>query len=545
MMIKSKVLIIILIFLLAFSLRLIFAPSHNIASDPFEILTAAKTLNETGKYLVPSVGSADLDIHYRFAGWPVGFPLMLSVIFKFFGYSEIIARVFTIFLSSLVIIFVAVITNLFFSDKTTYLASFLVAIHPLLLAFNGRIFTNNPASLFLIASITFLLLSVVDKSNELNFVEPSLILKNRKRLLYFLLSFLLLGFLLTIRDTYIIFVPVYLYILYKSNFFYLLFKFNNKGLKTILKLSLLACMLSIIGYLPSIYYNYLNYGTILTSTHRQSGFSLSINYLLFGSGSEMGLPGGVVMLVAGFLYTFPTISLFFVDRFTKKLIFFLVITILIFLPLIFINGSYPVASSDAAPRYLLPLIPFTSILIAYSLMTFSRKLRTSYLIFIFFVIFCWHLFLIYPMPIFFKISSKVAYTAQYAPVYNIYSYENYPNHSNAMVGWVKGNTPLDSVIISPSRLYHFYYYAKRDVIGISNVTGDVLKELVETRPVFLVEDHEATYNPSRVNGVKEMIENANLKYSVVGEVGLFSPRLGHTKMNIYKITHSPQERMNY
>ena len=165
--ITHKILIIILICVLGFSLRLIFAPGENQAADPFEIITAAKTLSETGRYLVPTIGSADLQTHYRFAGWPVGFPLMLSFVFKFLGYSEFIARLFTILLSSFSIAFVIIIANLFFRDKVAYLAGFLMAIHPLLVAFNGRIFTNNPALLFLMASLTFLLLGIIERGREL------------------------------------------------------------------------------------------------------------------------------------------------------------------------------------------------------------------------------------------------------------------------------------------------------------------------------------------------------------------------------------------
>ena len=193
---KPKILIILFIFVLGFVLRVGFAPKENIAADSFSILSSAHTLAETGKYLLPDMGFADLKIRYTtLTGWPVGFPLMLSLIFRFFGYSEYLARLFTIFLASLGIIFVAIIANLFFREKVTYTACFFMAIHPLLVAFNGRIFTNNPALVFFISSIAFMLLSVIERGGELRFVDPSLILTNKKRFLSFLMSFLLLGFL--------------------------------------------------------------------------------------------------------------------------------------------------------------------------------------------------------------------------------------------------------------------------------------------------------------------------------------------------------------
>jgi len=245
--------IILLIFVLGFSLRLIFAPVENLSADPFEVLTSAKTLAETGQYLVPSVGSADLKIRYISPPWPVGFPLMLSIIFKFVGYSEFIARLFTIFLASLSIVFVILIANLFFPKKEAYFSGIIMAINPLLVAFNSRIFTTNPAVLFLIASIAFLLLSVIDRDKELRFVDPSLILSKKSRLLSFLMAFLSLGYLLTIRDTAVMFLLVHLYVFSKASFFKL--NFVRERLKVIAKLFLMAVIAFMLAFLPSVYYN--------------------------------------------------------------------------------------------------------------------------------------------------------------------------------------------------------------------------------------------------------------------------------------------------
>ena len=76
----------------------------------------------------------------------------------------------------------------------------------------------------------------------------------------------------------------------------------------------------------------------------------------------------------------------------------------------------------------------------------------------------------------------------------------------------------------------------RDVVTYPNITADVLKKLTNNRPVFLVEDHEATYNPERINEIKNIIKSIDLNYYAVGEVKLFSPHVGHTKMHIYRVT---------
>ena len=531
-----KVLIISVIFVSGLFLRLVFAPGENRTADPFEVLAAAKTLAETGRYLVPTLGSSDLKTHYTFAGWPVGFPLMLFINAKIFGQSEVVARLFTISLSSLTIVFVIVIANLFFGSKVGYLAGCLMAIHPLLVAFSGRIFTNNPALLFLFASTTFLLLSVIEKDRELKFVDLSAIPKSQKRLFSFLMSFLLLGYLLTIRDTMAMFLPVYLYVFYKSGLFRV--SSNRPRLKVLLKLFLMAGIVFIVGYLPSIYFNYQNYGTIIASAHYQWGVRLNLGYLLFGRGSSLRLPGAVVILLSGLIYCFPLISLFFVREFTKKNAFFITIFVLMFLPILIINGSFHVSSTGAAPRYMLPLIPLVCILTANSLMNLSKHLGAFWRAGLFVVIAGWLLFLTYPIPVLFRLSPKFAYAAHYAPAYQIYPFENYPSHVNAVAKWVKDFTPENSVIIvSPSNPYHFYYYAGRDIITHPNITAGILKDLIDKRPIFLAEDHEATYNPVKIDKIKTLIKAAGLSYSVAGEIKLFSPKVGHTEMHVYQLTN--------
>ena len=58
-----------------------------------------------------------------------------------------------------------------------------------------------------------------------------------------------------------------------------------------------------------------------------------------------------------------------------------------------------------------------------------------------------------------------------------------------------------------------------------------------------MEDHFSVRNPSGVKAIKDMINNIGLDYSTVGEVKLFSPYVGRTKMHIYKISDQ-NEKLN-
>lgn len=533
-LIHNKIFIIFLIFILGFSLRILFAPPQNETADPFEILTAAKHLSESGKYYVPMIGSADLKISYHNPGWPVGYPLMLSGIFKLFGYNEYLARLFTIFLGSLLIVFTAIIADLFFREKVAYFAGLFAAIYPLLVAFNGRIFTNTPSTTFLFAALAFFLLSFVKRGEGLSFVKISDLFLEKRRLISFLASALLFGCLLAIRDTEIIFAPVFIYILYQSSILSDLRHYE--GRKAVGKILFLSLFAFIAGLSPSIYYNLQNYGAPVVSATQKWGGHLDLNYLLLGTDSQMGMPGALIMLLTGLVYCFPLVSLGFIGKFTKKVNFFLVIFVLMFLPIIFVNGAYSVSSSGASPRYLLPLIPIVCVLTAQSLSNLSRRANKFLIGLLFIALSGWFVFFTYPAPIFYKISTKIAFIAHYAPAYQIFPYENYPSHINALAKWVRQNTPKDTVVLATStQPYHFYYYAGRDVITFPNVTKDTLKNLVNKRPIFIVEDHGDIYNPEAINNVLNMVKEAGLACSEAGEVKLFSPRVGHTKMHIYQI----------
>jgi 4-amino-4-deoxy-L-arabinose transferase-like glycosyltransferase len=530
-----RFIIVVFIFLLGFSLRLVFAPLENESADPFELLTAAKNLSDTGKYLVPGIGTADLKIHYTFPGWPVGFPLMLSIIFKILGYNEFYARVFVILLGSLTIICTFVITAQLYNQRIAYMAALLMASHPLVVAFNGRIFTNNPSLFFLTFSIMSLLLSTVRRAEFLKFITPDGILSENLRLISFAVAFYSLGFLITIRDTEAVFLPVYAYILYRAGFFAYA---DRRNLRYGLKLLLLAGLAFIVGYLPSIYYNYQNYGIIITSATYQWGGRLDYNYLLFGGNSYLGLPGALVILLSVIVYCFPLLLLIFRKNYSNKDRFLVIIFMLMLIPIILINGSYPVASTGAAPRYILPLIPLFCILAA-SLHSLSIKSPPKRLM-IYFIFIVWLGFLTYPVPALFKLSPKMAYAAHYAPGYQIYPYKNYPSHVNSISNWIKDKTPQNSIVIASSaNPYPFYYYAQRDVITYPNINQAVIRNLTKQRPIYLVEDHEATYNPTAVDKIKKAFRDSGFDYVSVHAIELFSPKIGVTAMHIYKIVEVP------
>jgi hypothetical protein len=104
-----------------------------------------------------------------------------------------------------------------------------------------------------------------------------------------------------------------------------------------------------------------------------------------------------------------------------------------------------------------------------------------------------------------------------------------------MVQWVLNNTSHDAVIVSPSRVHHYYYYAKRDVMWLSAVTPDRLVALTAGRPVYLVEDNQTVANPGTVDSVKRMVVSAGLRYETVGSVELFNPVRGRSEMRVYRI----------
>ncbi len=539
----KKIFVIFLVFFMGLCLRWFFAPKENMAADSFELIAATKNLSQTGEYLMPTHGAADLKETYEIVGWPVGYPLMLCGVSKVFGHSENAFRLFTILLSSCTVIFVILIADVFFGYRAAILGGLLMAAHPLLVAFNGRIFTNNPAVLFLYASLAFLVYALVEKDSdkaEVKFVDLSSVCKRKKRAMYLIISFLLLGYLLAIRDTMAMFLPVYFLFFYRAGLFN--FKPFKSRFLTFLKLLPIGIFPFILGFLPSMYFNYKNYGTLIASSHYKWGVRLSLSYLLLGRGSTLGIPGALVIIITGAVYCFPLVALLFIDKVKKEHLFFLAIFACMLIPITLINGSFFVSSTGASPRYTIPLVPIACILTATSLLNMTKS-KAFLRVLVIFVIAIWYVVLTYPMPFLFNLSPKFAYLAHYSPVYQIKPYENYPSHTNAVSRWVKQNTPDSSIIIvPPSNPYHFYYYANRDIVFYSNFNQKFLLNYINKRSIFLAEDHEATYNPVSINKVKDVIRSAGVEYYVAGEVKLFSPKVGHTVMRIYGIKN--QTEMN-
>jgi len=144
------------------------------------------------------------------------------------------------------------------------------------------------------------------------------------------------------------------------------------------------------------------------------------------------------------------------------------------------------------------------------------------------------LFLFAPLPLSFSISPKLALPTIYSPVYNIYSYNNFPDHTNALVEWVEKNTEDTAMIITPSRASHFYYYAEREAIYFTSVTAS-LAQTVESRPVYLVQDHGRTVDPEEMDIFLKSLDSFNLSYRLVDQIPLFSPYIGDTHMKIYRV----------
>lgn len=514
-------LVIFLIFLLGLSLRLVFAPRHILSSDPFLLIASAETLAETGNYLIPVVEFA-APRPYMISGWPVGFPLMLSVVFQVFGSSEVAARLFTILLGSTVIIFTGVIAHLLFRNRTvTWLSALLVALNPLLVGFDGQVFSENGSFFVLFASLTLLLLSVTEKGSS-KFVGPGVILGEKKRLALLLGSMFFAGFLLTVREVEAINGLAYLFVLYKAGF-----SFN----RTSLRLISLAAIPLVLGYSPSLYYNFINYGSPIASTgvHWFAGSELpfSIRYFFLGSKGSLHIPGGLLFLLAFLAYAFPVVSLSLVRKIDGNARFLLAFLLAVILPMLVLYGSFTMPTP--IPKYVMPLIPLASILAAYAI-TELRQMRKSLYVLGVSLLALEQLLVFYPPPFLFSISPGLGLLTGYSPVYNIYSYKNFPDYNYTLVEWVRKNTEDNAVIITPTYVDSFYHYAKRDVVNITNVNASFV-QAAGSRPVYLVEARATGMHPEELS----QIEALGLSYRQVERIPLFSPYAGDTEMRIWRV----------
>lgn len=513
------------------------SPDHNLGEDSFELIEAAKHLLLTKEYRVPRVGAADMVVRYGLPSWPVGFPLALAGVFGIFGANEAVARAFTIVCSSLLAPLTAGIAYLALGNPSVAVgAGLAAAIHPLAVAFGGQVFTNNISVTLFVIGLCFLLSSLTKQAGGpvLCYVEVA---ADRRRLWSFGAAFVAFGLMLSVRDTDLMLAPGVLYMLWRARMFEPLWNLQAAAWQPWRTLVLLALCALLIGWSPSLYFNVMNFGSPLISTHYQTGIRLNLDFLLRGSEAFMGIPGIIVMLLTFFVYHFPFFAALAVLRsHWSQAAPCAVMGLLVVLPILVINGAFPVAATGAAPRYVLPLVPFTAILGAWSFMQIWRKggywLRVPFVI----VIIVWQMVMTYPPPELFRAWPRFVYLAYYSPVYVAHPYRNYPDHTNAMVRWVREHTPDDAVIVTPSRAHHFFYYGERNVIVLDELSGDQWKDLVAKRPVYLVEDNRLAVQSDKTDSLKHWFRTLDLCLETVGAVPSFSPEAGDIAMHAYRLS---------
>lgn len=528
---SSYAISVLLITILGFIFRIAFAPEMNFESDSFTVLLSAKNIFENGSYTLPPIALTDFISYQKFTGWGVGYPLSLAFIFNIFGYSEFYARLFTIIFSALVIPLTAILGERFYSRKLGLVAAILVAVNPLLICFSGRILTANMGFALFFVSIVFVLLATIKRKESVQFITFRELLESRKRLFLFYLACFFYGFTLCARDDFLMFFPVFIYIIF--NIIYLSRLDGERScLRNSCKLIIPGFLLAVIAYLPSLYFNYKNYGKLFTSSHQEYGAVLDFNYFMKGSASSFGIPGWGVILLTILIFAFPAVSVLLVRFKTKASAILCWITILIIVPLILVCGAFPVAASGAAPRYILPIIPFIIILSAMILVingivpNYQKKIFCVFLV-------LWQVLAFYPPELMFKAYSKTAYLTQYSPWYNTKNYMNYPHPVTKIVNWVIDNTPNDAIILSDFDRYHYYFYSGRDVMS-----RDDFKEIskyVENRPIFFIEHHRLSVNPRLVHDWKEKLLDNSLDIKIKDAIPFFSPSNGKGELKIYQV----------
>lgn len=518
-------------------LRWIVAPSHNLAEDSFELIEAGKHLLLTGEYRIPGIGEPDMVLHHRLPSWPVGLPLALAGVFGLFGTDEGVARLFTIACSSLLAPATAGIAFAWLGNAAVAVsAGLLAAIHPLALAFGGQVFTNNLSVTMFFLGLYFLMRSLVKEPGGPVLHYPH-IAADPRRLLRFGIAFLAFGLMLTVRDTDLMLAPAALYLLWRADFLTPLWNPRAAAWRPWSRLILIAGTAIFIGWGPSLYFNVVNFGSPLISTHYQTGIRLSMDFLLRGSEAFLGTPGLLVMGLAFVAYHFPFFSaLALLRSHWSTLAPVAVMGLLAGAPILLVNGAFPVAATGAAPRYVLPLVPFTAIITACTAPWLWRN-KPRWLAWSFVVtVVTWQAVMTYPPSGLFQAWPRLAYLTYYSPAYVARPYHNYPDHTNAMVQWVRDHTPENAVIVTPSRSQHFYYYGKRDVVVLDALNVENWKDLVGRRPVYLVEDNKLAVHSEQVDALKRSLHEIDMNVETVGSVPSFSPEAGDTAMHAYRVS---------
>jgi len=524
-----------LIFCSGIILRIQFSPDINFETDSFVVLLSAKNISETGRYTVPPISLIDYNKKFQSnTGWAVGYPLLLSFLFSIFGYGENVARWATIFLCSAVIPVVGLAAERLAGARLGIMAGLLVAVNPLLICINGRILTANLGFCFLTFTISFLILGTVRQQGDAQFVTFKELTSSRKRLFFFSLSFLFFGLTLASRDDHAMFGLVFFIVLWEI----IKKSYQQEGsnqLIDIIKLVAIAGGLFFVGLSPNLYFNYQTYGKMLTSAHHEFGGRLSLSYFLQGANGALGLPGWAVILLTLFIFAFPFVSVFFVRKKTKTGALIGSMIIVMLLPILLINGSYPVASSGASPRYIIPLVPLISIVAAVLIVQndiVSKLFKYTFVIFLI----IWHVTFLYPPAMLFKYIPKTTYLTQYSPWYNRHNFINYPHPIRSTLQWVKTNTPANAIILSDYDWYHYYFYTKRDVMSRSMI-GNIENQLIH-RPVFFIEDHQSAVRRESLDVWRKKLSGHSINLKEYDSIPLYSPKKGEIQLKIYELTRN-------
>ncbi|MBI3490307.1 MAG: hypothetical protein HY047_00665 [Acidobacteria bacterium] len=506
---------------------------HNIQEDSFLLLESARHLLRTGQYLVPSVGEVDGLLHWSSPSWPIGYPLMLAGLFKVFGPTESVARLGTIACSGLLSPLTAYFTFQFSGRRPLALiAGALAALHPLGIAFGGQLFTNNLSVTLYAGSLCATAVATVRRDREgfVPFAELALDAARRRALVA---AALLFGFMLSVRDTDVLLGGPLLYMVYRSGVF-------SRAIGDMWHASVgvvaIAAMALLVGWTPSLYSNFRVFGSPLVSTHYQTGIRLSGSYLVSGSNFFFGLPGIAVMVVAIAACQLP--ALFAVPALgsARPLVKDVaVMTGLLALPMLLVNGAFPVASTGAAPRYVLPLVPFACLFGATAIERAWSRPRHAAAAIVAAVVIGWNAFMLYPPPVLFRIWSGFAYLTYYSPAYVARPYHNYPDHTNAMVRWVTTHTPEDALIVTPSQASHFFVYGHRAVCVLDTLTVGDWNSHVSRRPVFLVEDKNLALHPEVISSLRGRLSEGGLQLAGVGDIEVFTPEAGLTTVRVYRV----------
>ena len=521
--------------------RWLASAGHNIAGDPFVLVESAKHLLETGLYRIPSIGSSDAVLRWSLPSWPAGFPLLLAAMFSIFGPTETVARATTIVVAGLLAPLSAYLAFRLSGRKAVaLLAGGVAVLHPLAVAFSGQIFTNNVSVTLFTASLCALVAATMRGDGAAVVPFGELLASSRRRLCLLGAAFLF-GLMLSVRDTGAMLVGPSLYLLYRSGAFkWRVVVAEWRAFSRVLAAAALALML---GWFPGLYFNKVNFGSFFMSAHYETNIRLSVDYLLHGSDAFFGLPGIAVMALAVAVFQFPVLlalSAWARDSASGKIA--AVLAGLVALPLLLVNGAFPVASTGAAPRYVLPLVPFACLFSALALRRAFDQPRTWPAVVVAAVLIGWQAVLFYPPPGLFRAWSRLGYLAYYSPAYVKRSYQNYPDHTNAVVRWVAANTPTTALIVTPSRAQHFYYYGHRDVSILDTLSTDDWVQHVQQRPVYFVEDKNLALRSEQVDALRATLGERQLRLVTSGYVEVFTPEAGTTKVRAYRVTHGPTSR---